>query len=111
MGKGDIVSLGDLIKLYMVHRNKSVSEVAEFLGLKRDKALYDILQNNRISANKLFKFAELLEMDLNNTAAVFRTDDSMIIEKRHQIPRMSEEARRREKDKIASTVDWCLEQN
>ena len=67
MGKGDVLSLGDLIKLYMLHRNKDVGEVAAFLGLKRDKALYDILQNNRISAYKLFQFAELLEMDLTMT--------------------------------------------
>lgn len=111
MGKGDVLSLGDLIKLYMLHRNKTVGEVAEFLGLKRDKALYDILQNNRISADKMFQFAELLEMDLNMTAEVLKNDDSLSLQKRHQIPRMSEEARQREKDKIDPTINWCLEQN
>ena len=111
MGKGDVLSLGDLIKLYMLHRNKDVGEVATFLGLKRDKALYDILQNNRISAYKLFQFAELLEMDLNMTAEVLKREDSISLQKRHQIPRMSEEARCREKEKIAKTIDWCLEQN
>ena len=111
MVKGEILSLGDLIWLYMRHRNKSVGEVAGFLGLKRDKALYDILQNNRISANKLFKLTDLLEMDLNMTAEVLKNDDSLSLQKRHQIPRMSEEARCREKEKIAKTIDWCLEQN
>ena len=111
MGKGDVLSLGDLIKLYMLHRNKDVGEVAAFLGLKRDKALYDILQNNRISAHKLFQFAELLEMDLNMTAEVLKRDDSLSLQKRHQIPRMSEEARHREKDKIDPAIDWCLEEN
>ena len=111
MGKGDVLSLGDLIWLYMEHRNKTVGEVAEFLGLKRDKALYDILQNNRISAYKLFQFAELLEMDLNMTAEVLKRDDSLSLQKRHQIPRMSEEVRLKEKDKIETAIDWYLEEN
>ena len=111
MGKGDVLSLGDLIKLYMLHRNKDVGEVATFLGLKRDKALYDILQNNRISAYKLFQFAELLEMDLNMTAEVLKREDSMSLQKRHQIPRMSQEARLKEKDKIDTAIDWYLEEN
>ena len=109
MGKGDVLSLGDLIWLYMEHRNKDVGEVAAFLGLKRDKALYDILQNNRISAYKLFQFAALLEIDLNMTAEVLKRDDSLSLQKRHQIPRMSEEVRLKEKDKIETAIEKTIQ--
>lgn len=102
-----VCSLGDMIKRYILMRGRNIKEVAASIGIP-EKTLYDAIQNNRISADRLFKLSALLDMDLNYLVFALGYDGPTSAFDRLQVVRMNSGMRKEESKRINSSVNYSL---
>lgn len=103
-------SIGAMIKWFIKCRNKTIREAAEYMNIKYTTFSAQ-LNNETVSAETLFKLTVFLDIDLNWMMIVLGYYGYVSSIERELIPRMSEEFRKMELDKVYKRMDSLIQEN
>ena len=104
-------SIGDMLKWFIKEmRNKTIKQTAQELGINYT-TFAEQLNRNTVSAETLLKLAAYLDIDLNWMMVVLGYHGHVSVIEREMIPRMSEEFREKEKEKVLQRLDTLIMEN
>ena len=103
-------SIGSLIKWIIKCRNKTITETAEAMHIKKTTFSAQLI-NNTVSADTLFKLAAYLDLDLEWMEYVLGYHGTVGSMERETIPRMQESFRNKELKIVYRELDRILKEN
>ena len=104
------LTVGKIIKRYIALRHLTIKEVAEKLNMNY-KTLDGILNRDAIDAKRLFRLANLLDIDLCWMAQLYDKKRTISILEQYQMSRMSLEMRESEKQLVLKRLDYHIKTN
>lgn len=102
-------SIGQMIKRFIVCRNKSIKETAIELSIKYT-TFCEQLKNDTMTADTLFRLASFLDIDLNWMLVVLGYYGEVSAIEREVIPRMQEDFRKVEKVQVERRLDQLIQE-
>lgn len=102
-------SIGQMIKRFIVCRNKSIKETAMAVNIKYT-TFCEQLKNDTITADTLFRLASFLDIDLDWMLVALGYHGAVSAIEREIIPRMQEDFRKIEKAKVERMLDQLLQE-
>ena len=103
-------SIGTMIKWFIKCRNKKINETAAAMGIKYTTFSAQ-LKNNTVTAETLMKLASYLDIDLNWMMAVLGYHGSASVAEREMIPRMQDDFRETEYEKVNQVLVSIIQEN
>jgi hypothetical protein len=102
--------IGTMIKKIIKCRNRTLSEVADKMGIKA-KTFSAQLINNTITADTLFRLASYLGIDLNRMMMICGYQGPVSYFEREMVPRMNADFRDNEKRYVLDRLDDLISEN
>lgn len=102
-------SIGQMIKRFIVCRNKSIKETAMAVNIKYT-TFCEQLKNDTITADTLFRLASFLDIDLNWMLVALGYHGAVSAIEREIIPRMQEDFRKIEKAQVERMLDQLIQE-
>lgn len=103
-------SIGEMIKTYMKYRNTTIKAAAQTLGIKYSTFCAQ-LNNNTLTAETLFRLADLLDMDLNWMLVVLGYRGYVSRIDRELLPRMTADFREHQRKALEGSLQNALQRN
>lgn len=104
------VVIGTMIKKIIKCRNRTLSEVADKMGIKT-KTFSAQLINNTVTADTLFRLASYLGIDLNRMMTTCGYQGPVSYFEREMVPRMNADFRDNEKKYVLDRLDDLIREN
>ena len=102
-------SIGQMIKRFIVCRNKSIKETAMAVNIKYT-TFCEQLKNDTLTADTLFRLASFLDIDLNWMLVALGYHGAVSAIEREIIPRMQEDFRKIEKAQVERMMDQLIQE-
>ena len=103
-------SIGAMIKWYIKCRNKTITETAMAMNIKKTTFSAQLI-NNTITADTLLRLAAYLDIDLEWMMVVLGYHGPVSIVERQQIPRMKSELREKELKRVIPNLSRIISEN
>ena len=103
-------SIGSMIKWYIKCRNRTITETAAAMGIKKTTFSAQLI-NNSVTADTLLKLAAYLDIDLEWMMVVLGYYGPVSIVEREQISRMRSEFREKELKGVIPNLDRIITEN
>lgn len=102
--------VGELIKRFIINRNKTIRETADAMGIKYNTFSAQLI-NDTLSVNTLFRLAVFLDIDLNWMHMALGYFGPVSPFERENIPRMQQDFRDVEKVHVLARLDELIDEN
>lgn len=102
-------SIGQMIKRFIVCRNKSIKETAMAVNIKYT-TFCEQLKNDTITTDTLFRLASYLDIDLNWMLVALGYHGTISAMEREMIPRMQEDFRKIEKVQVERMLNQLIQE-
>ena len=103
-------SVGSMIKWYIKCRNRTITETAAAMSIKKTTFSAQLI-NNSVTADTLLKLAAYLDIDLEWMMIALGYYGPVSIVEREQIPRMRSEFREKELKVVIPNLDRIITEN
>ena len=103
-------SIGSMIKWYIKCRNKTITETADAMNIKKTTFSAQLI-NNSVTSDTLLRLAAYLDIDLEWMMIVLGYYGPVSIVERQQIPRMRSEFRKKEQKGVIMNLDRIIKEN
>ena len=103
-------SIGSMIKWYIKCRNKTITETAAAMNIKKTTFSAQLI-NSTVTADTLLRLAAYLDIDLEWMMIVLGYHGPVSIVEREQIPRMRLEFREKELRSVIQNLDRIISEN